>query len=93
MAGFPIESPGGIPDDSLVERWIEPNPHRPGVAEAIVRGTGVPVWALVGHSRHVRDLGEVARDYDLPSEAVAAALAYYQRHKAELDQRLAANAA
>jgi uncharacterized protein (DUF433 family) len=41
----------------------------------------------------VPEVDEVARDYDLPAEAVAAALAYYQRHKAELDERLTANTA
>lgn len=81
-------------DDALIRDWIEPHPHRPGPAEARLRRAGVSVWALVGYWRAVRgDVARVAYDYRLPTEAVQAALAYYQRHQAAIDARLEANAA
>ena len=33
---------------TLIARWIEPNPHKPGPAEWHIRGTGLPVWRVVG---------------------------------------------
>ncbi|MDQ3702016.1 MAG: DUF433 domain-containing protein [Chloroflexota bacterium] len=79
---------------ALIERWIEPNPHRRGVDEAWIVGYGVPVWALVGHLPAVDgDLDRLARSYALPREAVDAALAYYSRNTAIIDNRLASNAA
>lgn len=81
-------------DVDLIERYIEENPHRPGVDEARVRQHGAPVWALVGHLDAAGgDLDTVAHDYRLPREAVDAALAYYRRHKDAIDARLATNAA
>lgn len=79
---------------ALIERWIEPNPHRRGADEAWVVGYGVPVWALVGHLPAVRgDLDQLARSYALPRPAVDAALAYYTRNRVVIDNRLAANTA
>lgn len=81
-------------EQGLIARWIEQNPHRPGVGEARVIGYCVPVWALVGYRLMVDgDAERVADDYDLPQEAVTAALAYYRRHRAVIDARIAANAA
>ncbi len=37
------------------------------------------------------DVRRVADDYDIPVEAVEAALAYYREHRAVIDDRLAAN--
>jgi len=79
-------------DDDLIARYIEPNPHRPGLDEARLVGWGVAVWALVGYLTAVGgDIAQVAEDYDLPREAVEAALAYYRRHKDLIDARIAAN--
>jgi uncharacterized protein (DUF433 family) len=76
------------------EEWIEPNPQRPGAADMRLKEYGVPVWALIGHLEVVNgDITLVARDYDIPGEAVDAALAYYNRHKAVIDARIAANSA
>jgi uncharacterized protein (DUF433 family) len=80
--------------DKLIEEWIEPNPQRPGAADMRLKEYGVPVWALIGHLEVVNgDITLVARDYDIPGEAVDAALAYYNRHKAVIDARIAANSA
>lgn len=83
-----------VTNEPIREPAIEEHPDRPGPADARLAGYGVPVWALVGYY-HVTggDLARVAADYDLPEEAVKAALRYYERHRAAIDARLAANAA
>jgi uncharacterized protein (DUF433 family) len=54
---------------------------------------GVHVWAVIGDYLVTDgDIPPVMKDYDLSREAVEAALAYYRRHKAVIDNRLAANA-
>jgi uncharacterized protein (DUF433 family) len=80
-------------DRELIDKYIEPNPGRPGVANARLATYAVPVWALVGYFEAVHgDVDRVAHDYGLPHEAVEAALAYYRQHKGLIDGRLAANA-
>ncbi len=79
-------------DEGLITQYIELNPHRRGLAEAQLKESGVPVWALVGYLRGVRgDVARVAADYEIPLEGVEAALAYYRRHRAIIDERIAAN--
>ena len=79
-------------DDALMERYIEPDPHRPGRANARLVDYGTHVWALIGHYKAVGgDALQVAREYDLPLEAVEAALAYYRRHKKYIDATLLLN--
>ncbi len=78
----------------LIDRYIERDSLRRGVEEARLVGFGVPVWALVGHMRATGgDASRLATDYELPIEAVSAALAYYQLHRNAIDARVAANAA
>jgi hypothetical protein len=78
-------------DDSPISRWVADDPANPfGVH---LRESGVELWALVGYARTVdgddtRVVGEVARMYEVPEEAVAAALAYYRRHPHEIDAKL-----
>jgi uncharacterized protein (DUF433 family) len=80
-------------DNALIAAHIEQHPRRPGLDEARLIGFCVPVWALVGYSFAVNgDIERIAADYDVPVDAVAAALAYYRRHRALIDARLAANA-
>src|SRR2546425_908571 len=75
-------------------RWIDPDSLNGSVAEARLRESLVPVWALVGHARGLNgDAERVAADYGVPVEAVQAALAYYKSYRAELDDRIRANAA
>jgi uncharacterized protein (DUF433 family) len=83
-------------EDRLIQRHIDQNWGRfpGGRADARLCGSGVPVWALVGHLRVVDDdVDRVAADYKLPREAVEAALAYYRRHKDLIDARLLLNSA
>ena len=80
----------------LIARWIEPHPWKGGRAEALVRGSSVPVWAIIGQlggdTGDPAAIADVAGDYDLPAEAVEGALAYYRAHRGAIDERLAANA-
>jgi uncharacterized protein (DUF433 family) len=81
-------------EQELIKRWIEQQPHRPDPAEARLVEFGIPVWALVGYLEAVRnDVAQVADDYEVPCEAVEAALAYYRQHRQVIDARIAANAA
>ncbi|HEY7295148.1 MAG TPA: hypothetical protein VH916_08900 [Dehalococcoidia bacterium] len=36
-------------DDDRIAKWIEPNPHKPRMEEAVIRDTLIPVWSLVGY--------------------------------------------
>lgn len=83
-------------EEQLIRRYVDPNWDRypSGRADARLRDFGVPVWALVGHLRAVgNDVDRVAADYELPREAVDAALAFYRRHKDLIDARLILNTA
>ncbi|MDQ2741136.1 MAG: DUF433 domain-containing protein [Chloroflexota bacterium] len=81
-------------DQELIDTYIEPDPNKPGIAEARIVGYGVHVWALIGYLEAVHgDIDRTAEDYELPRETVEAACAYYRRHKEVIDARLAANAA
>ncbi len=80
-------------EEQLIERHIEMNPHKPWLAEARLKDYGIAVWALAGYLPTVgNDVARVAADYEIPHEAVEAALVYYRRHQALIDARLAANA-
>ncbi len=79
-------------EDALIERFIEPDLRHP--MDTRISEFGVPVWALIGYLRVVDgDLAEVATAYDVPEDAVLAALAYYKRNPALIDAQLAINAA
>ncbi|MGH2449074.1 MAG: DUF433 domain-containing protein [Chloroflexota bacterium] len=80
----------------LIERYIDLNAHRypDGRADARLRAYGVPVWALIGQLQALDgDLDQLAQDYELPREAVDAALAYYSCNKEYIDARLLLNSA
>jgi uncharacterized protein (DUF433 family) len=76
--------------EKLIRRYVELDPDRPSKAEARLKGYGVNVWVLAGYLRAGNGLlDQAARDYHLPREAVEAALAYYRRHRALIDDRIA----
>lgn len=82
-----------VRDQELISRWIEPSPYTSFDGEARIRETGIPIWALVGHLPAAgNDPAQVARDYELPKEALDAVIAYYRQHRAAIDARLAQNA-
>lgn len=72
----------------------EPDPHQAGYGEYRLRDRGIPIWAIIGSLTEAADnIDEVAAAYAIPRAAVLAALAFYERHKAAIDARLAQNAA
>jgi uncharacterized protein (DUF433 family) len=57
-----------------------------GIPTPIIRGTGIRVETLViGHEHWGQSASELAEEYDIPLDAVEAALSYYQTHKEEID--------
>jgi len=83
-----------VEEQTLIERWIDPNPRRRGAGDARLKEYGVPIWALVGDLPVVDgDVAQLAAAFEVPLDAVQAALAYYRRHKREIDIRLAENSA
>lgn len=78
--------------NALIEQYIERNPHRPRIDDARIKGHGVAVWAIIGRLEAAGgDIVQAAADYDLPPDAVRAAIAYYEQHRDAIDARRAAN--
>jgi uncharacterized protein (DUF433 family) len=77
-------------DADLIARYIELNPRRGGKDRAQVKGFGVEVWALIAYYQEgaAGDVETVAHDYDIPVDAVRAALAYYAKERDLIDARL-----
>ncbi len=76
----------------LIVQYIAANPYRPGIEEAVLVESGIPVWALIGAMTLAHStLDEVAADYEVSLTAMHAALAYYERYTALIDARIAAN--
>ena len=81
------------PAEKLIERYVELDPLRPGKSEARLKEHHISVWALAGYFQEGNsDLERAARDFGLPREAVEAAFEFYKRHRAIIDDRVAANA-
>ena len=81
---------GSIEND-LIGRHIDASE---GAAEARLL-LGPSVWALIAYFKGgaKRNPDVLAGAYGIPLEAVEAALAYYHRHKAAIDGRIAVNVA
>lgn len=80
------------PDDARITEYLEPHPYRHDLSEGQLKERGVPVWAIIGALTADGDnVDQVARDYGVSSDAVDAARAFYCRHHALIDPRLAAN--
>lgn len=73
-------------------RYIEENPFKPGLANARLVESGMAIWAFAGAlEAGDNDAAQIAHDYELSSEQVEAAIAYYQRYQEIIDDRRAAN--
>jgi len=65
-------------EDELIARYIEENPYKPGRANARLIDYGIAVWALIGALEAANDdIIEFATDYELPPNAIKAAIAFY----------------
>jgi uncharacterized protein (DUF433 family) len=68
--------------EARITHWLEPNPHKPGPAEWRIKGTGLPVWRVLGqvavelgidHPKAYRQISAQA----ISSELITAVAAYY----------------
>lgn len=83
-----------VTDLDVIASYVEEDPRRPGPVRARLRTSGVEVWVLVAQlPAAAGDVAQLAAAYDLPREAVEAALAYYRSHKELIDAQIALNAA
>jgi uncharacterized protein (DUF433 family) len=79
-------------DRNLIRRWIRPQTGAVGDQDAVIVDTGIPIWALIGHYKgNGKHASLTASDYELPIEAVEAAVAYYRAHRELIEARLSAN--
>jgi len=80
---------------ALIARYIAPHPANPGRDEYWLPAYGYSVWVIAGDlSPDAANAAVVAREYGIPLEAVEAVeavWAYYCRHRALIDNRLAQN--
>jgi uncharacterized protein (DUF433 family) len=75
----------------IAEYIAERVPHH-GDGDAWIDTFGIAVWALIGSLEAVHaDAQQVAKDYDIPLDAVEAARVYYLLNKPLIDARRAAN--
>lgn len=78
--------------ERLIRTHVTSNPNKPGIAEAWIHPEHVSVWAIVSYLEAVHgDLEQAAHDYDLPLDAVKAAVAYFSRHQSVIAAHIEAN--
>lgn len=65
---------------------VEDAPQTARLAES-----AVPIWALIGLYKRTHNIHAVATDYDVPDEAVQAAVAFYEQPEVRpvIDAKLA----
>jgi len=83
-----------LPADELIQRYIT-TPHGtsdPNVRkEPFIRDKGTPVWVIVGYYLGGHSPAQTAAAFALTEEELQAALCYYERHEAEIKQRIESN--
>ena len=78
--------------EALIEKYVDPDPHGFGIAEATIKERGVPVWVIVGEIQRVEgDLCEVPGIFRISLDSVRGALAYYWRNRMMIRARIALN--
>lgn len=81
-----------LSDTELINLYIDASSAAGGMADARLRHSWVPIWAVIGHIPVTGDAPEALADaYDIPVEEAEAALAFYRRHRDIVDARIAAN--
>lgn len=74
---------------AMIDKYVEQSPHELGRESARLKEHGISVVALVtALLYHGGDLYAVAEAYEIPDEAVRAAIWYYGNNKQVLDARL-----
>lgn len=76
----------------LIKAHVEPHPAKPGEVFWRLKQSQVPVWAIVAALfPDLSNKAQVAADYQISEEAIDAAWAYYQQHRAAIDAWLLLN--
>lgn len=84
---------GDADDDALIDAYVVVDRRRAGPGGARLATYGYPIWILIDALGAAdQDLVRVAGDYEIPEEAVRAAIAFYRRHRDAIDARARANA-
>jgi uncharacterized protein (DUF433 family) len=70
-------------DDALIAQYVERDPAQPWPGGERIKDLHTPVWALIGYYKLGAhgDIDLVADDYEVPRDAVAAALAFYNSNE------------
>jgi uncharacterized protein (DUF433 family) len=80
--------------DVLIAKWVETAPAYSSPDRARIIDHGVSVTALITQLQlEGGDADAVLEVYNLPAEALAAAIAYYERHRSVIDARIVLSAA
>lgn len=83
--------------DALIEKHIGPHPSDYGTGQYWLKRQGVPVWAIIaqwrveGGEKEAMAVENTASVYHVTEEEVQAALAFYERHRAEINAVLIRN--
>ena len=84
----------GANDDALIDAYVDFPRQRSDPGDARLAGYGYPVWIVIDALAATdQDLPRVAREYELPEDAVKVAVAFYRRYRDAIDARARANAA
>ncbi len=75
-------------EDDLIARYIGPHPDKRGRAYARLRDYGPSVSAIIRDLKADRPFVETAASWELPDDAVRAAIAFYRQHRAFVDARI-----
>lgn len=79
-------------ESDLIERYIDVGPSSHSENDAVLRDSGVPIWAIVGYMPAVGgSLDQAAEDYEVPLDAVIASMYYYWRNKTAIDRHIESN--
>jgi hypothetical protein len=87
-----LPRPDAVDVAAAIDQYVEQSPHELGRENARLKQHNVSVVAIVTSLlHHGGDLYGVAEEYELPVEAVRAAIWYYGNNKQVIDARLLLN--
>lgn len=74
---------------ALITQYIEQSPHQYGRDNARLKDSGISVVAIINALLYAGgDLYVAAREYEIPDDAVRAAVYYYSLNKQVIDARM-----
>ena len=83
------DQPATADEAELIARYVKPHPHRGGRAEAWFPEFGYRVATLISYMQSEdATIAQTARHYEMPEEAVRAAIGFYRRNREAIDARI-----